>query len=218
MRTRIKVCGLTREQDVAVAVAAGADAVGFNCYPASPRYVAPHRLRQLVRELGALTTPVLVFVNAAHDLVEAALDALPQAVLQFHGDEHEPACAIYHRPYLRAIRMVPGIDLLDCERQFHSATALLADAPSPGYGGSGQRFDWAVLPSVRNKPLVLAGGLDPTNVGHAIRTVRPYAVDVSSGVEDAPAIKSAARIERFFAAVRAADASLATESTLQPHS
>ncbi len=118
MRTRIKICGLTREADVATACAAGADAVGFVCYPNSPRHVAPHRLRALARELGPFTVPVLLFVNAAPDLVQAARDAVPTAVLQFHGDEQEPECARYGAPYVRAVRMAEGVDLLDCERLF----------------------------------------------------------------------------------------------------
>jgi phosphoribosylanthranilate isomerase len=211
MRTRIKLCGLTREEDVAAAVAAGADAIGFNCYPQSPRYIPPNRLKLLARELGPFVTPVLLFVNASTDLVEGALDAVPDALLQFHGDEHEPACHRYGRPYLRALRVAPGVALLDFEREFHSAAALLVDAPSAAYGGSGESFDWSLLPAQRSKPLVLAGGLQADNVGQAIRAVRPYAVDVSSGVESAPGIKSAARIEGFIAAVRMADEAMADE-------
>jgi phosphoribosylanthranilate isomerase len=208
MRTRIKICGLTREADVAAAVAAGADAVGFVCYPKSPRHVTPARLRALARGLPPFATPVLLFVNAAADLVEGAIAAVPDALLQFHGDEHEPACSRYGRPYLRAIRMDAEVDLLDLERQFHSAAALLADAPSDAYGGSGRSFDWSRVPLRRAKALVLAGGLTADNVGDAILHLRPYAVDVSSGVEDAPGIKSETRINRFIAAVRAADEGL----------
>lgn len=208
MRTRIKICGLTREVDVAAAVAAGADAVGFNCYPKSPRYVTPGRLRELARGLPPFATPVLLFVNAAADLIEDAIAAVPEALLQFHGDEHEPGCSRYGRPYMRAIRVGPETDLLDCERQFHSAAALLADTPSDAFGGSGKSFDWDRVPLRRGKALVLAGGLTAENVGDAIRRLRPYAVDVSSGVEDALGIKSEARINRFVAAVRAADQGL----------
>ncbi len=209
MRTRTKICGLTREVDVEAAAAGGADAVGFICYPKSPRYVMPARLRALARHLPPFVTPVLLFVNAAADLIEDAVAAVPDAMLQFHGDEHEPACSRYGRPYMRALGMDTGVDLLDWERQFHSAAALIADAPSEAYGGSGQTFDWARVPLRRSKPLVLAGGLDAVNVGDAIRRLRPYAVDVSSGVEDAPGIKSTARINQFIAAVRAADQGLA---------
>jgi phosphoribosylanthranilate isomerase len=209
MRTRIKICGLTREADVAAAVAGGADAVGFVCYAKSPRYVTPLRLRALARHLPPFATPVLLFVNAAADLIEDALAAVPDAMLQFHGDEHEPACSRHGRPYLRAIRMDSGVDLLDCEREFHSAAALLADASSDAFGGSGATFDWGRVPLRRTKPLVLAGGLRSENVGDAIRRLRPYAVDVSSGVEDSPGVKSASRINQFMAAVRAADEALA---------
>jgi phosphoribosylanthranilate isomerase len=205
MRTRIKICGLTREADVAAACAAGADAVGFVCYPKSPRYVGPHRLHALARELGPFTAPVLLFVNAPPDLVDAAREAVPTAVLQFHGDEHEADCARYGAAYVRAIRMAEGVDLLDCERLFPSAAALLVDAPSAAYGGSGTTFDWSRISREISKRMILAGGLNRDNVGQAILTVRPYAVDVSSGVEDAPGIKSAARIGDFIDAVRRAD-------------
>lgn len=205
MRTRIKICGLTREADVAAACRAGADAVGFNCYPESPRYVAPSRLAALARAVDPYTVPVLLFVNAEPAIVEAARDAVPHATLQFHGDEGEADCARYGVAYVRAIRMGEGVDLLDCERRFPSAAALLLDTPSAAYGGSGTAFDWSRIPQQRNKPVILAGGLDSDNVASAVRTVRPYAVDVSSGVEEAPGIKSAARIAGFIEAVRRAD-------------
>jgi phosphoribosylanthranilate isomerase len=205
MRTRIKICGLTREADVATACAAGADAVGFVCYPNSPRHVAPQRLRALARELGPFTVPVLLFVNAAPDLVQAARDAVPTAVLQFHGDEQEAECARYGAPYVRAVRMAEGVDLLDCERLFPSAAALLLDSPSEAYGGSGRAFDWSRIPARRSNRVILAGGLDSDNVTRAVQLVRPYAVDVSSGVEEAPGIKSATRIKEFVDAVRRAD-------------
>lgn len=210
MRTRIKICGLTREADVAAAIAAGADALGFSCYAKSPRHVTPARLRPLTRDLPPFVTPVLLFVNAASDLIEDALETVPNALLQFHGDEHEAACSRYGHPYLRAVRMEEGVDLLDCERQFQSAAALLLDTPSEGYGGSGRTFDWGRVPPRHSKPLVLAGGLAPGNVGDAIRRVRPYAVDVSSGVEDAPGIKNSVRMNQFIAAVRAADQALSS--------
>jgi phosphoribosylanthranilate isomerase len=205
MRTRIKICGLTREADVATACAAGADAVGFVCYPNSPRHVAPQRLRALARELGPFTVPVLLFVNAAPGLVQAARDAVPTAVLQFHGDEQEAECARYGAPYVRAVRMAEGVDLLDCERLFPSAAALLLDSPSEAYGGSGRAFDWSRIPARRGARVILAGGLNSDNVVRAVQAVRPYAVDVSSGVEEAPGIKSATRIKEFVDAVRRAD-------------
>jgi phosphoribosylanthranilate isomerase len=205
MRTRIKICGLTREADVATACAAGADAVGFVCYANSPRHVAARRLPALARELGPFTVPVLLFVNAASDLVKAARDAVPTAVLQFHGDEQEPDCARYGAPYVRAVHMAEGVDLLDFERAFSSAAALLLDTPSGAYGGSGRAFDWTRIPDRRSMRVILAGGLDSDNVTRAVQVVRPYAVDVSSGVEEAPGIKSAVRIREFVDAVRRAD-------------
>lgn len=207
-RTRIKICGLTRAADVAAAVALGADAVGFVQYRGSPRYVGLRQLAPLLREVPAFVTPVLLFVNAAEDEVRAALDVAPNALLQFHGDETESECARFGRPYLRAVRMAEGVDLLDCAACFVGAVALLADAPAEGYGGGGKAFDWSRLPEpeARRKPLVLAGGLNAGNVGAAIMAVRPYAVDVASGVESEPGVKSAEKLKRFFAAVRAADA------------
>lgn len=209
-RTRIKICGLTRAADVAAAVALGADAVGFVRYRGSPRCVEVEQLALLLREVPAFVTPVLLFVNAAEDEIRAALDVAPNAFLQFHGDETEPECARFERPYLRAVRMSKGVDLLDCAAVFASAVALLADAPAEGYGGGGKAFDWSRLPppEARHKPLVLAGGLNADNVGAAIRAVRPYAVDVASGVEERPGVKSAEKLKRFFAAVCAADAEL----------
>lgn len=207
MRTRIKICGLTREADVASACAAGADAAGFVCYPKSPRYVDPHRLRALARELGPFTVPVLLFVNASVDLVEAALEAVPRAVLQFHGEEHEADCSRYGVAYVRAVHMTEGVDLLDSARRFSSAAALLLDAPSDVYGGSGKMFDWSRIPDVRTGRVILAGGLNSDNVARAVQTVRPYAVDVSSGVEDAPGAKNAVLMRKFVDAVRRADQS-----------
>jgi phosphoribosylanthranilate isomerase len=161
----------------------------------------------VARALPAFVSPVLLFVNASPATVEAALQRVPNALLQFHGDESATDCERYRRPYLRALRVARGMDLLDCERTFASACALLVDAPAAGFGGGGNAFDWSLLPSAqaRTKPLVLAGGLNESNVTNAIEQVRPFAVDVSSGVELAPGIKSAEKIYRFVAAVRAAD-------------
>ena len=209
-RTRIKICGLTRPDDVAAAVAAGADAVGFVCYPGSPRYVPVGDLAALGRLVPAYVTPVLLFVDARALDVHAALAAVPNALLQFHGAESPEECAAFSRPYVKAFGMSARDALLDCEARFAAAVALLADTPSAAHGGSGRVFDWSMIPGVRErrKPLVLAGGLDDQNVGTAVRTVRPYAVDVSSGVEVAKGVKSAEKIDRFIAAVRAADAGM----------
>jgi len=206
-RTRIKICGITRVEDAQDAVGCGADAVGYVCYPRSPRYVPPGRLRELAVALPPFVTPVLLFVNAGVEQVAACLDQVPNALLQFHGDETLAECERFDRPYVRAVRMGEGVDLLDFERSFPSAIALLADAPAAGFGGGGAAFDWGRLPAPtqRTMPLILAGGLNETNVFEAIARVHPFAVDVSSGVEAAPGLKSAARLQRFCAAVRAAD-------------
>jgi phosphoribosylanthranilate isomerase len=211
MRTRVKICGLTRAGDIESAARAGADALGFVCYERSPRYVAPAALAELARAIPPLATPVLLFVNALPEAIEAALARMPDALLQFHGDETAAQCARWGRPYLRAVRMAEGVDLLDCYAQFPSARGLLADTPSAGYGGSGQRFDWHRLPRRRPGALVLAGGLEAGNVAEAIARVRPEAVDVSSGVESAPGVKDAGHIREFIAAVRAADDSIERE-------
>jgi phosphoribosylanthranilate isomerase len=209
-RTRIKICGLTRIEDVAAAVGAGTDAVGFVCYEGSPRYVPLAALEKLTRVLPPFVTPVLLFVNASISAIDEALRCAPNALLQFHGDETAADCERLRHPYVRAVRMEHGTDLIDCERSFASAGALLVDAPAAGFGGGGAPFDWTLLPAAaaRSKALILAGGLDDSNVTTAIQQVRPFAVDVSSGVELAPGIKSAERIQRFIAAVRAADAEL----------
>ena len=199
------MCGITRVEDVVSAADAGADALGFNCYPRSPRFVAPGRLRELAAALPPFATPVLLFVNADAADVRTCLAEMPNALLQFHGDETRADCERFRRPYLRAVRMSEGVDLLDCARTFPSAVALLADAPTAGFGGSGTTFDWSLLPPRLSMPLVLAGGLNEGNVGEAIERVRPFAVDVSSGVEEAPGVKSAERLQHFCAAVRAAD-------------
>jgi phosphoribosylanthranilate isomerase len=208
MGTRIKICGLTRPQDVEAACALGVDAAGFVCYESSPRFVPPGRLASLTGELTAFVTPVLLFVNAAREQIERALQVVPHALLQFHGSEPHPDCAAFARAYLRAVAMAEGVDLLDWEKQYPTAAALLADAPSAEFGGSGRSFEWSRLPPVsrRSRPLILAGGLDASNVGDAIGATRPYGVDVSSGVEVERGVKSEALMREFVAAVRAADA------------
>ena len=215
-RTRIKICGLTREADVDAAADAGADAVGFVLYPKSPRAVDAARAAALARRLPPFVTPVLLFVDAAPAQVAAALAALPHALPQFHGDETPAQCEAAGRAYLRALRIRPAsagaatqVDLLDCARAHPRAAALLLDAWVEGYGGGGKVFDWSVIPPGLPCPVVLSGGLNPANVGDGIARVRPWAVDVSSGVERAKGIKDAALMRRFCQAVRDADAALA---------
>lgn len=227
-RTRIKICGLTREEDVDAAVSAGVDAVGFVLYAPSPRYVTPQRAAQLARRLPPFVTPVLLFVNADAIDIISAFARIPGATAQFHGDETVFDCMVAThnatRPYLRAARIPLGadaarFDLIRFVREFSSAQAILLDAHVDGYGGSGQAFDWSLLPPVVPAHLVLGGGLTHANVGAGIARLRPrcysLAVDVSSGVEAMDAagkpqkgIKDPAKIRQFVAAVRAADESL----------
>jgi phosphoribosylanthranilate isomerase len=208
-RTRIKICGLTREADVDAAVQAGADAIGFVLYARSPRYVTAQRAFELASRLPPFVTPVCLFVNASEDELEAALKAIPQLVPQFHGDESPQACRLGGRPYLRAARMDAGFDLLDFTTQFSDAQAILLDAHVDGYGGGGKVFDWSLIPESVSRPVVLSGGLHAKNVIPGILQVRPWAVDVSSGVESAKGIKDAEAIRRFCDAVREADARIA---------
>jgi len=205
-RTRIKICGLTREADVDAAVEAGADAVGFVFYDKSPRFVTPARAAELARRLPPFVMPVGLFVNASDAQVHAACAAIPQLLLQFHGDETPAQCARAARPFLRAARVAAGFDLLDFATRFAHAQAILLDAHVEGYGGGGKVFDWSLIQSAVPLPVVLSGGLHAGNVIHGIHTLRPWAVDVSSGVESAKGIKDADAIRRFCDAVREADA------------
>jgi phosphoribosylanthranilate isomerase len=208
LRTRIKICGLTREADVEAAVQAGADAIGFVLYPHSPRFVSPERAGELARRLPAFVTPVLLFVNASPEFIAQGVAAVPNALLQFHGDETPADCLASGRPYLRAARIPTGPA---------GAGFDLLDAHVEGFGGGGQSFDWNAFPWSHpllnaSSRLVLSGGLDAANVIDGISRVRPWAVDVSSGVEVSKGIKDAARIHAFVAAVRAADAFLSRPS------
>jgi phosphoribosylanthranilate isomerase len=211
-RTRIKICGLTREADVDAAVAAGADAIGFVLYARSPRAVSAARAGALARRLPPFVQPVLLFVNATSGDLDAGLAAVPGALLQFHGDETPADCEAPGRPWLRAVRMAPGVDLLDFAQRFSGASALLLDAHVDGYGGGGKVFDWSLIPADVPCPVVLSGGLNPASVTDGIVRVRPWAVDVSSGVESAKGIKDATLMRRFCEAVRDTDRRLAADS------
>lgn len=206
LRTRIKICGLTREADVDAAVEAGADAVGFVLYDKSPRHVDLARAVALTRRLPPFVVPVGLFVNASDAEVDAAVAAVPQLLLQFHGDETPEYCDRLGRPYLRAARVRAGFDLLDLCARFANAQAILLDADVDGYGGGGKVFDWSLVASAAPLPVVLSGGLHAANVIQGIQQLRPWAVDVSSGVESAKGIKDALVIRRFCDAVREADA------------
>ncbi|MDD4887050.1 MAG: phosphoribosylanthranilate isomerase [Thiomonas sp.] len=204
-RTRIKICGITRVEDALDAAHAGADAIGLVFYPPSPRNVALAQARDIAACLPPFVSAVTLFVNAAPQFVDEVIDQVRPALLQFHGDETPQDCSRHGHPYIRAARMREGLDLLDFASRFSTSHALVLDTDQPGYGGGGEVFDWSHIPANVALPLVLSGGLHAANVTHAIRQVRPWAVDVSSGVEASKGIKSAQRIAEFIAAVRAAD-------------
>ena len=213
VRTRIKICGLTREADLDAAVEAGADAVGFVLYAKSPRALSVARAAELARRLPPFVLPVCLFVNAEPSLIAAAVQAIPSTMLQFHGDESPDWCEAQFqasgRPYLRAARMAPGFALVDFAAAHASAAGILLDTHVEGYGGGGKVFDWSLVPRRVPRPVVLSGGLSPANVIDGITHVRPWAVDVSSGVETAKGQKDAALMRQFCEAVREADAQLA---------
>ncbi|MDQ7968474.1 MAG: phosphoribosylanthranilate isomerase [Oxalicibacterium faecigallinarum] len=216
-RTRIKICGLTRAQDVQAAVAAGADAIGFVFYDKSPRYLAPADAGRLIASVPPFITTTGLFVNASQDEVSAVLQQAPVSLLQFHGDETVETCVsiaqAVNRPFIRAVRVKPettACDLVEYEAEYRAASGLFAglllDAFAEGYGGSGKVFDWSLIPESIAPRVVLSGGLSVQNATDAVRRVRPYAVDISSGVEAAKGIKDAEKIRAFISAVRAADA------------
>ncbi len=208
-RTRIKICGITREQDLDAAVAAGADALGLVFYAPSPRYVTPQRAAQLAARIPAFVTRVGLFVNAPAETVRATMADVALDLLQFHGDEDAAYCSQFGRPWIKAARVRPGLDLLEYAAAFAGApgvSGLLLDADVEGYGGGGRTFDWSLIPPSLPLPVILSGGLHPGNVAEAVRAVRPWAVDVSSGVEAARGIKDAQKITEFIAGVLDADA------------
>jgi phosphoribosylanthranilate isomerase len=214
-RTRIKICGLTRESDVDAAVDAGADAIGLVLYPESARYVPLERAAELARRLPPFVTPVCLLVNATPAEVQAAVAAMPTALLQFHGDETPDDCARAERPYVRVARIESGFDLAEFAARFAHAQGLLLDAHVPGYGGGGQVFDWSLIQEASVAlPLVLSGGLSAENVGLGIKQLRPWGVDVSSGVELSKGIKDSNALRLFCDAVREADARAADSSAL----
>jgi phosphoribosylanthranilate isomerase len=205
-KTRIKICGITRAEDRDAAIAAGADALGFVFYPSSPRYIAPEKAAQLVSPIPAFVSRVGLFVNAEPATVHSVLAEVALNVLQFHGDEDAAYCRQFGRPWIKAARVRPGFDLLEYARAFEGACGLLLDAFVEGYGGGGKEFDWSLIPSSLPLPVILSGGLQVSNIQQAVRVVRPWAVDVSSGVEVAKGIKDAGKIAQFIAGVRNADA------------
>jgi phosphoribosylanthranilate isomerase len=196
--TRIKICGITRAVDALAAARSGADAIGLVFYERSPRHVSIAQAKQLVTALPPFVSVVGLFVNAERTFVREALANVPLDLLQFHGDESPEYCAQFDHPYLKAIRVKAGVDLLQCASDFHNAKGLLLDAHVEGIpGGTGATFDWALIPKQLSLPVILSGGLDVENVAAAIKQVRPYAVDVSSGVEAGKGIKDAVKIAAF---------------------
>jgi phosphoribosylanthranilate isomerase len=214
MRTRVKICGITRVEDAVAAARAGADAIGVVFWRGTPRAVTFERARAIMAAVPAFVSVVGLFVDPAPDEVRAALANVPLDILQFHGSEPPEFCRAFGRPYLKAIAVKDGTDFLESFDRYHDAAGLLFDAYRKGDlpGGTGETFDWSKLPAERKRPLILSGGLDPDNVARAIRAVRPWAVDVSSGVEvrgkdgrPQRGIKGAARITAFIREVRNED-------------
>ena len=201
--TRIKICGITRSEDALVCAQAGANAIGLVFHPPSPRHVVAAQAAAIARALPPFVTTVGLFVNPGAEQVEAVLSEVHLDMLQFHGDEPPEFCASFGVPYLKAIRVKAGVDLVQCAIRYQAAKGLLLDAYVEGTpGGTGLSFDWELIPTELPLPVILSGGLQPANIVDAIRRVRPWAVDVSSGVEASKGIKDAAKISAFIEGVR----------------
>ena len=210
MRTRVKICGITRPADGAAAAQAGADAIGLVFYAKSPRCVDLSRAQDICRALPPFISVVALFVDAQREQVEAVLNAVPVDVLQFHGSESAAQCTDFGRPYIKAIAVQPGLDLQTAMQSHPEACGILLDAWQPDtHGGGGVAFDWAQVPAGTARPLILAGGLTADSVAEAIARTRPFAVDVSSGVELEKGIKSTEKMQAFIRGVERGDASKA---------
>jgi phosphoribosylanthranilate isomerase len=207
VNTRIKVCGLTTPDDAVMVADAGVDAIGMVFYAPSPRAVSVDLGAAIARAVGPFMTTVALLVNPDIELVEQVISRVRPSLLQFHGDESEDFCAQFNYPYLKALRMKPGMDVRHEAALFSSASGILCDTWNPDlYGGTGESFDWTRLQGVAGFPLILAGGLTPDNVGRGLSLAQPYAVDVSGGVESAKGIKDRDKVTAFVRAVRAFDA------------
>jgi phosphoribosylanthranilate isomerase len=205
-RTRVKICGFSRPEDARLAVALGADALGLVFHDPSPRNVTAEQARRIVEGLPPFVTVVGLFVNAQRDRVDAVLNHVRIDLLQFHGDETQAECEGFGRPWIKALRMRPGLDLAAEVRDYPAASGFLVDAWHPdAMGGTGEAFDWSLLPASLAGGLILAGGLTPANVSAALTTVRPFAVDVSSGVEAGKGIKDAGKMADFLNEVQQFD-------------
>ncbi|HTM59005.1 MAG TPA: phosphoribosylanthranilate isomerase [Burkholderiales bacterium] len=205
MRTRVKICGITRTGDAQAAAEAGADAIGLVFYPPSPRYLSVERAVEIRDALPPFVQTVALFVNADAAQIAQVIGRVHPSMLQFHGDEPPEFCGQFGLPFVKACRIKPGTDALAYLQPYGRAAAWLMDSHVPEYGGVGESFDWSLVPKERSRPLILSGGLDRSNVGKAIRAVRPWGVDVSSGVESAKGIKDAAKMAAFVSEVRNAD-------------
>jgi phosphoribosylanthranilate isomerase len=203
VRTRIKICGITRVEDARIAVELGADAIGLVFYAPSPRSIGLPQARAIIAAIPPFVTIVGLFVDPAQDQVESVLAACSINLLQFHGDEAPDFCGKFGLPYLKAARVRADADLVQYLSPYHAARGWLLDAYHEQlYGGTGEPFDWKLIPRDLARPVILSGGLTPDNVGAAVRQVRPWAVDVSSGVEAAKGVKDAAKIAAFIAGVK----------------
>ena len=197
-RTKVKICGITRIEDAVTAALHGADAIGLVFYSKSPRYIKAETASKIIAELPPFISKVGLFVNASENEIIDLLGKVPLDLLQFHGEETAEQCSKYSIPYIKAIRMVNGVDLKHEAEQYSTASALLLDTYVEGkQGGTGKTFDWSIIPDDIKKPIILAGGLTSLNVAEAIRQVSPYAVDVSGGVESEKGIKNEAKIIEF---------------------
>ena len=206
MRTRVKICGFTRIEEAVYAAHQGVDAIGLVFYPPSPRHVEIEQAIRIVNALPAFTSVVALFVDEQETRIREVLARVPIDCLQFHGDEPAEACRIYDKRYIKAVSMREGIDIAALAHHYHDAAGLLLDAFHPdAKGGTGSQFDWAMIPKSCALPIILAGGLDETNAKQAVQAVRPYALDVSSGVESAKGIKDSLKIAAFIKQVNEAD-------------
>ena len=204
-RVRVKICGITRPEDAEAAAIAGADAIGLNFYPKSKRYIEIAKAKSILKILPPFVTTVGLFVNQDREFIQSIIDELDLDLLQFHGDETQEECTIYSRPFIKAIRMKPDIDLSGIITKYDLSRGILFDSyVTDTAGGTGVSFDWERVPGNIQKPVILAGGLNPDNVDNAINIVKPYAVDVSGGVESEPGIKDSNKINEFINKVRSA--------------
>ena len=206
MRTRVKICGFTQVEDAVAAANLGVDAIGLVFYPPSPRHVSIEQAEKIVNALPAFVTVVALFVDEQEAQIREVLKKVSIDCIQFHGDESSEVCRLYGKPYMKAIRMKQGMDVMEIAANYHDASAILLDAYHPGIkGGSGSQFDWELIPENCSLPIVLAGGLQVDNAKQAVQSVRPYALDVSSGVEAGKGIKDVAKMAAFIQQINESD-------------